>query len=152
MREAQESKLKEILKKVSLQGRVLDVGCGPGFLSYLIPHVCSVDVDLQSLKEAKGLKVLADGNRLPFKDESFSTVFCIDTIHLLQSPDEIFRVLKVGGEAVISTYCNKYNKDEKLQSLISMLKDFTIKREFIVGNSELDAVVVASKSIKKKLK
>jgi SAM-dependent methyltransferase len=144
----QEDKIKEILKNVRPENRILDIGCGPGFLERFI-NCFSVDIDLENLKKANGdgLKVLADGSHLPFKDKSFKTVFCIDTIHLLdivKSTGEIERVLS-DGKAVISTFCNEYNKSEKLFELKATFKDFNVERELFAGKGEMDAVIVVTK-------
>ena len=146
MRDTQEEKIKEILKNVQVQKRVLDIGCGPGVLEKFIKDSFLLDTDLENLKKAKGegFKVLADGSHLPFKDRSFKTIFCIDTIHLLDSEKitgEIKRAL-AGGTAIITTFCNEYNKPEKMLKLKTPFEEFTIEREFFAGASEIDAVIV----------
>ncbi|MBU2560085.1 class I SAM-dependent methyltransferase [archaeon] len=146
MEDSQGEKIKEILKNVRPQKRVLDIGCGPGFLENFISDSFMVDTDLENLKKAKGEgnKVLADGSHLPFKDKSFKTIFCIDTIHLLDTEkikEEIKRVLR-GGTAVITAFCNEYNKSEKMSKLREPFEDFNIEREFFAGKREMDAVIV----------
>jgi len=141
----QDGKIREILKNVKPEKHVLNIGCGPGFLEKYIRDSFLVDVDLENLKKANGdgFKVLADGSHLPFRDKSFKTVFCIDTIHLLtgEITEEIKRVLS-GGKAVVSTFCNEYNKSEKLFELKERFKDFDLEREFFAGEGEMDAVIV----------
>lgn len=146
----QEGKIKEILKNVNPEKHVLDIGCGPGFLERYIKDSFLVDVDLENLKKANGdgFKVLADGSHLPFRDKSFKTVFCIDTIHLLNTGEitgEIKRVLS-DGKAVVSTFCNEYSKSEKLFELKDRFKDFNVEREFLAGEGEMDAVIVVRKT------
>lgn len=142
----QEEKIKGILEEVEPANRVLDIGCGPGFLEKFIDDSFLVDVDLENLKKASGdgFKVLADGSYLPFRDESFKTIFCIDTIHLLNTERikrEIKRVLS-DGTAVISLFCNEHNKSEKMNELKAPFEDLKMEKEFFVGEGEIDAVIV----------
>ncbi len=143
----QRRKLADILQRVEAKPRVLDVGSGPGFLGVSLEGIYCVDVDLVNLKHSRGGRVLASGDWLPFKDESFQTVFCLDTIHLLQGSGEISRSLRRGGKAVISAFCNEYNKDEKLNWLKRIFKNWRIEKEFFVGKEEgeMDAVITCVK-------
>ena len=75
MAETQVEKLNSILENVKPKGKILDVGAGPGFLSHLIKNVTSVDIDAENLANAKGKKVVASGDNLPFKENSFDFVF-----------------------------------------------------------------------------
>lgn len=150
MRDIQGEKIIGILKKVTPEKNVLDIGCGPGFLEKFIKGSFSVDIDLENLKKVRGskFKVLADGSRLPFKDKSFKTIFCIDTLHLLNAgkiSKEIERVLS-SGEAIVSMFCNEYTKSERLSELKSQFKNFDIKKEFFIGKEETDAVIVIQKN------
>ncbi len=140
MEACQKEKIKKILKEVGQQGIMLDIGSGPGFLSELI-NVISIDIDLENLKKAKGLKVLASGDAIPFKSKVFDVAFCIDVVHLLKNTDEIFRVCK---RAIISCFCNRYNYYEKLDFLKSIIpRDFALEKSFVIKGKEWDAVVAA---------
>ncbi|MFQ6135680.1 MAG: methyltransferase domain-containing protein [Candidatus Hydrothermarchaeales archaeon] len=145
MRETQEEKIRGILEHIRPRGRILDIGCGAGVLEEYRPNIYSTDVDLDNLRRVKATKVLADGDRLPFKFRSFDTIFCIDTIHLLRDEREIHRVLSDDGVGVISTFCNEYNKVEKLEELKDRFRGWEIEGEFIVGKEELDAVILCRK-------
>lgn len=79
--------------------RVLDLGCGLGVYK---PHIESrggiwIGVDLA----ANGCKVVADGNRLPFRDGAFEGVLSAAVLEHLPDQDvhlrEIHRVLTDGG-------------------------------------------------------
>ncbi len=97
-----------------LSGNCLDIGSGGGQLLRLIaarysltPFACDY---LNGLMETPGQKVeLVDLNResLPYPDGHFGLVTCIETIEHLENfralVREIYRVLKPGGLAVIST-------------------------------------------------
>jgi 2-polyprenyl-3-methyl-5-hydroxy-6-metoxy-1,4-benzoquinol methylase len=95
-------------------GRVLDVGCGAGSrlcnLSRAGWATYGVDIDWRAISAAQRLKhsvVQASGDGLPFADQIFDSVVASHSIEHTYDPRtmtrEIFRVLKVGGEAVIST-------------------------------------------------
>lgn len=145
MSDIQREKIKGILEFITPRGRVLDLGCGAGFLENYIKDMIALDIDLLNLKKTDNLKVLADGNNLPFKDETFDLVFCIDTLHILKEEREIRRVLTDKGEAVVSLFCNKYNIGEKFKTLKKMFKEWRIKEEFFVGKEEMDAVIICEK-------
>lgn len=91
-------------------GNVPDVGCGNGaFLSGLRG---AVGVELSKARarvcKSKGLSVVvADGNYLPFRSESFDTITAIEVIEHTCTPykmlDEFHRVLSCGGEVFLST-------------------------------------------------
>ena len=97
-----------------LRGNCLDIGSGGGQLLRLIaarysltPYACDY---INGLMETPGQKVdLVDLNRepLPYPDNHFGLVTCIETIEHLENframVRDIYRVLKPGGLAVIST-------------------------------------------------
>lgn len=98
----------------SLNGDCLDVGSGGGQLLRLIaaryglrPHACDY---ISGLMETPGQKVEAvdlNHQALPYPNNQFALVMCIETIEHLENfrgmVREIYRVLKPGGLAVIST-------------------------------------------------
>ena len=142
MKETQRKKIKEILKKVKPYRRILDVGCGPGFLEEFLPEAVALDKNQDYLDKIKGEKVLADANKIPFKSE-FDTVFAIDIIHLIKNTDELKRVLKKDGQLIVTIFCNKNNFEEKSKWLKNIFKDMKIKEEFIVKTEkEWDYVLV----------
>jgi len=139
MGRTQREKIRQILFETRPEGKILDVGAGPGFLEEEISAIAT-DTDLEGLKKIKGLKVLCSGDALPFKERNFDWVFCIDTVHLLNGVEELERVSN--GKIVLSTFCNENNFAEKLKWLKSLTKR-KIKKEFLVrGKLEWDAVIV----------
>jgi ubiquinone/menaquinone biosynthesis C-methylase UbiE len=101
-------------------GRALDFGCGAGGLTYQIARSCpeTVGIDLEEYKlrfareqrdrlgAASPRFVCYDGAKLPFADESFDCLFCVDVIEHLPTPDyfvsEFRRVLAPGGLLLLS--------------------------------------------------
>lgn len=107
----------------SLDGaKVLEIGSGAGSHSCIFKrygaHVTSVDITperavstaakLAMLKGGQGIAFNADAENLPFKDATFDYVYSNGVLH--HSPDtekcidEVYRVLKPGGTAVIMLY------------------------------------------------
>jgi len=100
-------------------GWVLDLGSECGFGSALIAEtnpnlqVLGIDLDLPALRYARtmtarqrALQVNASAFRLPVASESFSGIYAINLLHLLEEPCEalfeVWRTLKSGGAAIIS--------------------------------------------------
>ena len=106
MRAIQEMLLGKYLPKQK-QLKILDAGCGPGAaLVYLAKFgdVIGVDVSDEALKFAKkrGKVVKGDIANLPFEDETFDVVTCLDVLYhkwvnTKKAFHEIKRVLKKGG-------------------------------------------------------
>jgi ubiquinone/menaquinone biosynthesis C-methylase UbiE len=99
-------------------GAVLDTGCGDGYASCkLAAHgytVEGVDIAREMIHlakrraEAMGLPVrfqTGDVSRLPFPDESFAGILCINVLEFTESPlaalRELHRLLKPGGVLVL---------------------------------------------------
>ncbi|EFK95525.1 Uncharacterized protein yxbB, partial [sediment metagenome] len=100
--------------------RVLDVGCGTGWLTLALAAMgcdaVGVDISPAALKLAEGLKaargpaqpgkaefLFFDGHRLPLPDESVDRVVCFDAFHHVRDQratlKEFARVLRNGGRA-----------------------------------------------------
>ncbi len=97
--------------------RLLDVGCGSGYLAKLLKArlpglvVHGVDISSVALERARDhldqiWQVDLDKNDMPVSSEQYDTVTCIEVLEHLYDPDhamrEIARVLAPGGYTVVS--------------------------------------------------
>ena len=92
------------------RGRVLEVGCGEGFLLSAIQskEKAAIDLSLEALrktsKRTQGSFSIALAERLPFPTGSFDLVVSVGVMeHFIDDRDatsEIFRVLRAGGRYV----------------------------------------------------
>jgi len=110
----------------SLSGKsVLEIGCGAGAHSALFAlhgaHVTSVDITFDRAhagaqkffllgdKATGCIALQGDAEALPLLDASFDIVYSNGVLHHTpeteRALDEVFRVLKPGGQAVIMLYC-----------------------------------------------
>jgi ubiquinone/menaquinone biosynthesis C-methylase UbiE len=108
--------------QLSVRGKILDIGTGPGHLPVEIATACpdvqvvgidiSADLLYDGIKRAKNRRVdtkvtfvQAKAESLPFADNSFETVLSMFSLHLWndrqQGVIEIRRVLIPGGRALI---------------------------------------------------
>jgi SAM-dependent methyltransferase len=94
------SDLYQKIENVALVGDTLEIGGGIGNLN--IQGGRLVKSDIQS---SKGIDIVADAHKLPFKSEMFSNVILFDVLHHLQCPLIFFaeaqRVLKPGGRVIM---------------------------------------------------
>ena len=84
--------------------KVLDVGCGTGFVSMLYPNfdITGVDISDGMLAHNPHKWIKAPAEQLPFPDNHFDFVVCRSLLHHLDEPmaglSEMYRVLKPGGK------------------------------------------------------
>ena len=106
--------------------RVLDVGCGKGFLLYELTRavpgleVAGLDVSAYALEHAKeevaSALTLGNAARLPYADDSFDLVLSLGTLHNLGIGDlfsalgEIERVARSAAYVMVESYRDEREK------------------------------------------
>lgn len=111
-------RLKRVIELAGSGKRVLDVGCGDGFLALQLKknfkEVYGVDVNEIDLAIARRINpkkqvhfIKASATNLPFKNEFFDVVICTDVIEHIKEDEkvvsEVRRVLKKNGTLIITT-------------------------------------------------
>jgi SAM-dependent methyltransferase len=129
--------IKENIDK-PLGSRFLDFGCGVGGNSILASidgfEVYSFDIDRKSIFFSKEIKdryrirfLLADGEKLPFKDKVFDVVYSCHVLeHIsndLNALSEIYRVLKDDGIFILSVP-NVHNLSTQLKMKLGYKNPF----------------------------
>lgn len=141
-------------------GKYLEVGCGQGVDSFYIcsrldksDNYTAIDYSTESVKRAEGyvgeadavfgLKVTpefskGDALNLGFADDTFDFVYSMGVIHHTPDPqqgiDEVYRVLKSGGQAKIFLYKRNSLKVgiAKFLRLLQWLSDKVLFQERII--------------------
>jgi ubiquinone/menaquinone biosynthesis C-methylase UbiE len=121
-----EATTRETIARLSIRptDRVLDVGCGTGallyqmYLAYPQARLAGVDPVLAMLQVARrrlpSEVELREGwaDRLPYADGTFDVVASCNMFHYIPAPmaalSEMTRVLRPGGELVITDWCDDY--------------------------------------------
>ncbi|NUM56845.1 MAG: class I SAM-dependent methyltransferase [Candidatus Hydrogenedentes bacterium] len=100
----------DVIRKLNLplDGQsILDVGCGRGFVGEVVRAHGGRYTGADLVRNGTGFSLaLADAMNLPFRDESFDGVFCIDAFeHIpdgVRAAREFRRVLRPGGFVFLS--------------------------------------------------
>ena len=106
--------------------RILDVGCGKGFLLYdftkVVPgvEIHGIDVSEYAIdnakEEVKGRLLAGNANSLPYPDKHFDLVYSLNTLHNLHNYDldralrEVERVGKRNKYICVESYRNEAEK------------------------------------------
>ncbi|MEM2153168.1 MAG: class I SAM-dependent methyltransferase [Candidatus Bathyarchaeia archaeon] len=121
-------------------GRVLDVGCGIGYLSAIFKDYVGVDINREAIliasKNTHGDYVIACASNLPFRSDAFDACISYDCIeHLEHVEQALAEMARVANEVVIScvdfssyyrffTYDKSHRWLPTPQDLLLLLKKF----------------------------
>ena len=94
-------------KAILLKGKILNIGSGSTRLN---DRTVNMDISL-----FKNVDVVGDAHNLPFKNNSFDTVWCDAVLEHVRCPKkvvvEMYRVLKKGGHVfVVTPFIHKYHE------------------------------------------
>jgi len=82
--------------------RTLDIGAQNGPYAAFFPHRIGLDI-----RPGAGVRIIGDAHTLGIGDATFDVVLCTEVLEHLVEPqkaiDEMFRVLKPGGELLLTT-------------------------------------------------
>ncbi len=93
------------------RGRILDAGCGSGYLANELGlrNAWFLDLAFEQVKRCReavvsGFFIQADLEHLPFRDQSFNGVICSNVLHYtgLAGLKELLRVTKNGGQMLLT--------------------------------------------------
>lgn len=120
LRSESRTKLPWVLSRIEqTPSKILDVGCGGGFLSNALSKaghdVTGIDISAESLRIAhkydstsKVKYLQADAYSLPFPDHAFDVVTAMDFLEHVENPAqvvaEVSRILKPGGRFFFHTF------------------------------------------------
>lgn len=127
--------------KLNSKSKILDVGCGKGFLLYefkkLIPtcEVAGLDISSYAIEnskiEIKNTITLGTASKLPYHDNYFDLVISLNTLHnlycydLMESLKEIERVSKKDKYICVESYRNEIEKVNLLYWQVTCESFFT---------------------------
>lgn len=132
------------LKKVIFKDfRILDVGCADGpflpTLNYYAKSIVATDINKELIERShyitrnilfnsKRINLMAsDGLALPFRNESFNIIFCLEVLEHVNNPrlviEEIYRILKKDG-TFISTIPVEIGPSLLMREIIGRITNF----------------------------
>ncbi|RJR14935.1 MAG: class I SAM-dependent methyltransferase [Nitrospiraceae bacterium] len=128
-----------VIERYKYKGTILDAGAGKGTLSSRLKDkgytVRACDVDAKWF-EADGIEFTQTdlNQQLPYEDNSFDFVCCVETIEHLWNPwglvQEFYRILNDGGKLIITT--------PNISSIFSRLRFLLSGRFLSFGKKNFD--------------
>ncbi|HSG53547.1 MAG TPA: malonyl-ACP O-methyltransferase BioC [Rheinheimera sp.] len=135
-------------------GRLLDLGCGPGWIHPRLSQLCQqfIALDLSAGMLAKAAEqnlaaqyVLANADAIPLADNSLDKIFSSLMLQWCPKPVQVFselrRLLKPGGKLVITTLVQ--GTLHELKQAFSCLDDAQHVNDFLLA----DDVIAAAKQV-----
>jgi SAM-dependent methyltransferase len=118
------SKLCAIEQFLPLKGRILEIGCGNGHFTHGLArsaNVVAVDFSLPMLRlNPSPAKVVMDGNRLGFGNDSFDIVFSSQLLHHVDDPVQVVGEMKrVSSKYIVILEPNRNNPAMLLLALMN---------------------------------
>lgn len=140
--ERNQNRIKKIFENLNLYGYkkkkkidLLDIGCGTGNVLKIVEpyfqNLYGVDVSINMLRKSRvycpsAELFRAEGNRLPFKSNSFDCVSLFSVLHHVHNIDplleEIYRIMKNGGILYTDNDPNSYFILRKLSFIRDLFK------------------------------
>ncbi|MFH1226167.1 MAG: FAD-dependent oxidoreductase [bacterium] len=122
-------RIKAVIKLAAIKptDRIIEIGCEAGYLLNRLPdakEIVGLDIAEKALADARrNLKsdkvklICADGSDVPFADNYFDKVICSEMLEHAANPQkviaEIYRLVRAGGEAIITVPYEKVLTDFK---------------------------------------
>tara|TARA_Y100000816_G_scaffold115155_1_gene80633 strand:+ start:1224 stop:2168 length:945 start_codon:yes stop_codon:yes gene_type:complete len=137
---------KKLIKSYNLNdnSKVLDIGCGKGFLLFEIKQILKnikiigIDISKYAKKKSKpevrkNIFTFDINNKLQFKDKEFDLVLCINVLHNLQINKIDFSLKEIDRVGKNSFICVESFKNEKQQF---NLQCWALTAETIINTSD----------------
>jgi ubiquinone/menaquinone biosynthesis C-methylase UbiE len=151
--EEQEAKYKAALGCVTVEGGVLDVGCGTGLLfGHLVSKVESLvgtDLSKQLLLRAKARAekhenvhlVQADADHLPFRNNLFSAILAITVLQNMPRPLETIREAKRTGKHCASIVISGLKKAFSPELFRQLLESSGLRVISVIDEDSLNCYI-----------
>lgn len=120
-----ERRAKKILKYLPKKGKHLDVGTGEGNGTIVFSNIKTtygIDFGFKSTLAAKKkgiIMVNASGTHIPFKNNTFDSISCLDVLEHIPDYESVFkefsRILKPNGILILQTPISSYFKERVLR-------------------------------------